>query len=568
MASPFDTLTLAQLLERLTSDAPAWACAHGRQTGHQAEAAIRALPWRDWAAANRRYAVGDHWQEGAGWSGPWPDGVDDEATRARAEIARAFTPQNAVGEVLERHVGGVVGREPAWGLTVRRPLRQGRAPTRAEQALIDEAEAALTSWWDARKLLTVLQRSAEDLLLGGRATLRLFVPAGLRVDGVIPRAASLEAALTSYCYLDHPAPAAATVITDPATQQRCGVYLYQENHQTVAELTYVDMATGETVLRVLREDQAASEAGAWPLGGRLLVEAAERTPLVTEPIRRLQNQLNLARTMSGRNIVQGGFLERLILGGQMPGAWVDEPAGELRADGSRKRFVPRPLKVGAGRTNFISGQPIYDAQGRVSSYTSPSVVYRDPVSTATFREAADDDHRAILSEARQLHALMASDATASGESRIQARADFAKSLLVTKAELDAQGRWLIEAALALAAVFAGVPGRYAGLRATFDCRLDTGPLTAAERAQIVAEVEKGVCSLETALAMLGHDDVGAELARIAAEKAARAAVAAAPATPTDPTAPGQGAQGAGDTTPPDGAQGGAQPTTTQGGQSS
>lgn len=545
MASPFDSLTLATIQWHLTKATP------------------------DWAATNALFLAGDHWQGGAGWIGPWPDALDPEAQRVQAEIARAFTPQNAIGEVSERHVGGVIGKEPAWGLTVRRPLKamgRGSQPTRAEQALIDEAEAALTSWWDLRKLLTFFQGAAQDLLAGGRVPLRLFVPSGLRVGGAVPPAASIEQALASYLYVDRPALAAATVITDPATQQRCGVYAYQTAEgQTVAELTYVDLASGATVLRVLRGGaDAAAEGGAWPLGGLLLLDEARRAPLITEPVRRLQQQLNLARTMSGRNIIQGGFLERLILGGQLPGEWVDDPSAPVGPDGTRKRFVPKPLKVGAGRTNFISGQPIRDAAGRITGYTTPSVVYRDPVSTATFREAAEDDHRAILSEARQLHALMGADATATGESRIQARADFAKSLLATKAQLDAVGRWLIEAALALASVFAGQPGRYAALRATFDCRIDTGPLTAAERAQIVAEVEKGVLSLETALAMLGHDDVDAELARIAAEKAARQAEAQARTTPADPDAPGQAPAGEGDTD--DGAQGRAPTQPAQGGQ--
>lgn len=546
MASPFDSLTLATIQQHLKQATPTW------------------------AATNATFLAGDHWQGGAGWIGPWPDALDPEAQRVQAEIARAFTPQNALGEAAERHVGGVIGKEPAWGLTVRRPLRaQGRGsqPTRAEQTLIDEAEAALTSWWDARKLLPLFQRLAQDLLAGGRAPLRLFVPSGLRVGGVVPSAASLEAALVGYCYVDRPTLAAATVITDPGTQQRCGVYAYQTAEgQTVAELTYVDLATGETVLRVLRGGaDAAAEGGAWPLGGLLLLDEARRDVFLTESMRRLQHQLNLARTMSGRNIVQGGFLERLILGGQLPGEWVDDPAAPVGPDGTRKRFVAKPFKVGAGRTNFVSGQPIRDAQGRVTGYTTPSVVYRDPVSTATFREAADDAHRAILSEARQLHALMGADSTATGESRIQARADFAKSLLATKTQLDATGRWLIEAALALASVFAGVPGRYAGLRATFDCRVDTGPLTASERAQIVAEVKQGVLSLETALALLGHDDVDAELARIAAEQAARQA-SARPATSADPDAQGQEAPGEGDTDPADGAQGRAPNQPAQGGQ--
>jgi hypothetical protein len=541
MASPFDTLTLDQIRAQLRLATPPW------------------------AATNAAFAAGDHWQAGAGWTGPRPDTGTAEGQAAMGEIARAFTPQNAIGETTERHVLGVVGKEPAWGLTPRRPLAaagRGSRPTRAEQALIDEAAAALTAWWDARKVLSALQGLARGLLLDGRAPLRLFVPAGRRVvapDGTprVPLTPTLGAGL-DLLYVDAPAAAVAAVLTDPQTQDTCSVLLYRRGGaqlfeagtEEVAELSYVDRATGATVLRIVSGDPAREAAERWtyPLGGHRLLDEAARPALITDPVRRLQQQLNMARTMSGRNVVQGGFLERIILGGQMPGEYVDDPTVAPGPDGRRTRFVPRPLRVGAGRTNFISGQPIRDAQGRVTGYTSPSVVYRDPVSTATFRESSDDCYRAILQETRQLHALLSGDAAASGVSRVQARADFAKSLLQTKAELDALGRWLIETALGLAAIFAGTPGRFDGLRADFACRLDTGPLSAEERAQIVAEVAAGLMSVETALTLLGHDDPDAERARIAAAR-----------TPApDPPAPDAGAQ---DT--PAGAAGGApdsQPT--------
>lgn len=541
MASPFDSLTLDQIQAALST--ATLGC----------------------AATNRHYYDGDHWQGGTQWMGPRPDGVDPDTLRVISEIAKAFTPQNAIAEVVDRHADGVIGKEPAWGFTVRRPLKEGKQPTRAEQSLIDEAEAAITSWWDERKGLSLYRKLARTLLLAGRAPLRLYVPSGLRAldlatqTPVVPTASTLEQALERL-YLDLPDPKAAMVLTDAATQQRCGVYVYAEGGQTVAELTYVDMTSGKTVLRILRSGgKAAAESWDYELDGHLLLDEATREALVSEPIRRLQNQLNVARTMSGRNIIQGGFLERIILNGQMPGSYVDDPTMPADTEGKRRRFIPRPLRTGAGKTNFISGQAIRDKEGNITSYTPASVVFRDPVSTKTFEEAVGANYRSILQDARQLHALMSGDSTASGTSRIQARADFAKSLGPTKIELDALGRWLIETVLALAAVFAKTPGKYDGLRATFDCRIDTGPMEATERAQIVTEVEKGMLSLETALAMLGHDDVAAELARIAAEKAERQAQAAALAAPTDPNAPadpnqpGQSGQG----------QGGQQPSTAQ-----
>ena len=510
----------------------------------QATSLIPALPW---ALAATAYVQGDHWQAGAGWVGPWPSDLDTEAQAVRAEIARAFVAQNAIGEVVSRHTSGVIGREPAWGLTVRRPLKPGKAPTRAEQALIDEAEAALTAWWDARMLLTTLQQLTDQLVTTGRATLRLFVPSGMRQDtGRVPPAPDLESAL-GYLFVDRPLVNAATEVTDPLTQHPGGITRYRAGATLIdptggvdaVELTYTDDA-GQTVLRIVRGDTVGDGIGGrWPMQGRLLAHTCTRDPLITESVIQLQRQLNLAHTMSGRNVVQGGFLERLILNGQLPGSWVDDPTAPIGPDGTRRRFVPAALKVGAGRTNFISGQPIRDQSGRVTGYTTPSAVYRDPVSTATFEERAQACYRAILGEAKQLHALISGDSTASGASRVQARADFAKSLMTTATQLQALIRWLIEASLSLAAIFAGTPGRYDSLRATATCHLDTGPLSAEERRLLGDEVDAGRLSLETFLALVGHEDVDAEMQRIAAEKDARAQRAqdAGLPTPPDPTQP-------------------------------
>jgi hypothetical protein len=234
-----------------------------------------------------------------------------------------------------------------------------------------------------------------------------------------------------------------------------------------------------------------------------------RDPLITEPVRQHQALLNMAKTMLGRNVVLGGFLERILLNAQLPGAW----------DGDT--FVPDPLRVGAGTTNVLAGLPIYNERGEVSGYTSPSVVYRDPVPVTTFEATAMAAYRGILEETFQTHVLETVSSAASGESRKQARADFAASLGPTVAEAERAGRWLIETALAMAAAFSGQPGRYDGLRGVFACRVDTGPVSSDEQAQARENVKAGIMSEETAMARVGIDDVDAEKARIAAERAAR-----------------------------------------------
>ncbi|HEU5099214.1 MAG TPA: hypothetical protein VFU22_09355, partial [Roseiflexaceae bacterium] len=401
----------------------------------------------------------------------------------------------------------------------------------AEQALIDEAAAVLTEWWDERGIHTLLQETVATLLLGKRAVLRLFVPRGALQAGRVPQRALRDALFTIYAH--QPDVTGATLLTDPVTQQQAGVHLYTETEllepstgETRAEITAID-EQGRTVLRILGNDnQATEEADPLQLGGKLLLHELKRPLLITEQVRSNQRQLNLAKTMLGRNVVQGGFLERIILNGQVPGEWVDDPSA---ADG--KRFVPKPFKVGAGTTNFIAGATYQDADGN-TQIANPSVVYRDPVSVDTFVATDRTAYQSILEETHQVHALISGDATASGESRKQARADFEQDLLKTKAQVDRAVRWLLETALALAAQFSGQPGRYASLRATCECRLDTGPLSADElRLNQELSGGKQIYSQETAMSRSGVEDTDAEKARIAADQAT-----AQPdtATPDDP----------------------------------
>jgi len=249
---------------------------------------------------------------------------------------------------------------------------------------------------------------------------------------------------------------------------------------------------------------------------RCLIVAADTTHAITPQVRQQQMLLNLALTMLGRNVVLGGFLERILLNAQLPGTM------QQQGDGST-RFIPDPLQVGAGTTNVLTGLPITDANGEVTSYATPSVVYRDPVKIETFVETKADAYRGILEEVQQLHALISGDATASGESRKQARSDFVSSLADTTTQVERGGRWLLETLLAMAAAFSGQSGRYQELRAVFSCHIDTGPISGDDMDATRANVQAGLLSEESGMAQIGVEDVDVEQARIASERDARAA---------------------------------------------
>lgn len=302
-------------------------------------------------------------------------------------------------------------------------------------------------------------------------------------------------------YLDTPDPDQAALVTDPRTRRQAGIYAYEETDlddrsTDRTELVYLDDA-GRTVLKV---DDA--EPFVLDLGRRLTIYAMTGDALITAPVRQQQYLLNMAKTMMGRNVVLGGFLERIIFNAQMP-------SGDFKA--------------GAGTTNALMGAPIYDDFGRVTGYTSPSIVYRDPVSVQTFEDTERSAYRAILEETFQLHALISGDATASGESRKQARADFEASLGPTVAQVERATRWLLETLLAMGAVFAGTPGRYADLRAVVTCRINSGPISGDEQNQARENVKAGLLSEESGMARIGVADVDAEKAVIATERNERMA---------------------------------------------
>jgi hypothetical protein len=468
----------------------------------------------DWLKANRAYYHGDHWQDGDGWSGPMLDMKHKLYSQMLLEIQRAFVSKNTIAEVAERHSAGVIGREPRWRLTVRRPLADGEEPTAQEQTLIDEAEMLLNGWWEDRGCHKVLREAAETMLLAKRGSLRLFVPPGLLVDGLVPREPVEEA--IGRIYLHHPEPEQAAVPRDRNTMQDIGIYLFERNNQKLAELIYLD---GDwTVIRLAEatsdegEEEEQPEPWRFNLGGRLTMFEMNRRLLITEQVRQNQKLLNLALTMLQRNVIQGGFLERTFFNAQLPGKDIPDPdrPGETK-------FVPEPLHVGPGATNFLSGVVTEDDQGNTVVAT-PSVVYRNPVPVETFAETKREAYSCILEEVDQLHVLITGDATASGESRKQAQTDFRQSLLDSKDQLEKATAWLLETVLAMAAEFSGQAGRYEELRVDAECRVDLGPISGDEQRVARELVEAQIISKRTAMSRVGVDDADAEAGQIATEQ--------------------------------------------------
>lgn len=476
----------------------------------------------DAATRNRTFYAGDHWQDSTGWVGQRPPSTATGYQEVLRQIAEGFISENAIREVTNRHRQAVLGREPAWGLTVRRPTKQTPL-TSDEQGLIDEAETFLTAWWDRRNLHQHLHDAVVTLLLATRATIRLYVPRGLLDDQGRVRVGSVDNALDAI-FVDVPLPMVAGVFTDPDTGREYSLFAdRRDGNNDYAELGFVDTA-GNTVLRTI----AAGGVQDWvlPLDQRLPLVELRREAFISEQVRRQQQALNLALTQMLRNVNLAGSLERTIMNAQRPGRWLN-PDGSEWQEGqptTNRRWQAEPYAVGAGVTGWLTGTPIRDAQNNLVGYANPNITYRDPVSVETFVATREQYYRGILGETQQLHALISGDALASGESRKQARSEFTDSLEPTKTAVDAAGRALLETALALAAVLAGAPNRYASLRVEFNTLVNAGPLSAEERQQTINEYTAGLIGWETAASRLGVDDVDAERQRIADDRQQQGAV--------------------------------------------
>jgi hypothetical protein len=518
---PFESLTLDDLKAKLLKVSPVL----DASTGFDAE-------------ANRLYYLGDHWQTGRAWAGPSVDKADNDSAVVLAKIQTQFTSANKIAEVVDRHVDGVLGREVSWMLesagaaaqdtpAEEEPEEDGdqppaEKPEPKKDPLVSEAEELLTAWWDKRGMTQLMKDACAQVLHSQKANLRLYIPNGLlEDDGTLPVVSDLSEAM-DLLYVDVPALESAGMVEDKSTKQRAGIYTWkdeEDNGTDWVEITYLvddpaDMKKKLTVLRVFQADSKDGPATIMlDLAGNLLMhEIKVPRPMVTAQMRSLQAQYNKSLTMMGHNSDMAGFLERTILNGELPGTWeLDKTAP------GGKRFKPDPVRMGARTVNFIKGIEVDAGNEGGKTVVTPSIVYRDPVPVTTFVDTFTAYYAAILEEAKQTHVLLSKDAGASGESRLQARQDFLKSLNDTKPLLDEAVRWLLTTVLELACHVGKQVGRFRSLRPVSQIKPDAGPLTLEERKQISDDYKAGLRSRESTMALLGVDDVDAEIKRIDAE---------------------------------------------------
>lgn len=504
------------------------------------------------AIANTEFYLGNHWQNGDGWIGAKPL-ITHGFNQTMNQIKEGFVSENVIKEVVDRHVGGILGREPLWGFIPQKTVSQsaqtrrrrfsklfglifGGAPeTKVPGAKVldrfaQEADEALTVWWDQAKPRKKLKEALATCLNEERVLLRLFVPRGLYANRTIPVQNSLADAL-NLLHIDVITSDKGGVFIDSYTQKPFGLYVYQIDNAKCVELSYVN-EVGQTIHQILSDKpELVVEPIPYDLQGRLWMYEVNRPALITEQIRSSQKALNLALTMMMRNVNLAGNLERVIINAERPKRKIRVPDSN-QATGYREETVDSEWLTGPGVSNLLSGLLIRDNDGKIIGRANPNISYRDPVKIDTFTGTRAECRESIVGQAQQLHIMISGDSTVSGRSREQARAEYRGSLQDSKEPLDDAGRSLLEGALRIAAQFCNRVNDFAGLRCDFDARIEDGPVSPEERSANREDVKARLLSPESAMSRNGVEDTDAELARIAESEATAATI-----PPTEPKPP-------------------------------
>lgn len=469
---------------------------------------------------------GNHWQNGDGYTGQKPPRALPGWAFIMADLQAGFDSDNVIKEVVETHSNGLLGREPIWSFLPANPAAQTvSTETKSFENVTGET---LTPWWNEREALATMQRAMEIVLCEGIAVYRLFFPKSL--NDVTISATSLTDAL-DMIYFEVVAADRGGVFTDPDTQQKIGVFLFEEHDSNgdvaanCAELSFLD-DNGDTVCRVVRDKGAASEYGPYQLGGRLLIYEVKRDPLITEQVQANQRAVNMAHTSMDRNVNLAGNRSTTVTNAQPPQPLTPANQAPIITSQTTKtdnRF-PGTFSTGPGRVNFLMGVPIFAEDGlTIVGYTNPNVNTSDPVPVETFERTITVKKSAIYSQCHQRHVMIVDKADTSARAREVARREYERSLKKSKTKFDGLGRWKLETTVRLAANIINQVSRYLPLRADFNTLIDAGVPDPAFIQEVMEMRKPGgpklqpIISDETARNLCGVDDAGAELKRIEAE---------------------------------------------------
>lgn len=458
---------------------------------------------------NWDYYCGDTFQF---WTGPKPSEGDPHSEAILKQIEAGYISNNLIKECVDRNVAAMVGMMPHWFLYAGNDVNSSeRSPQ------IIEAEKTLQTWLDQMLQHIAVQDTDEDanpltmavtqMLVTGTGYLRLYQPKRYKYIN--------NAKLYQKIRLHCPPLGSVKVYRDDDGEIEQIAYTYKGG----TEIQSLDPQTGKLTFTVTysgnddNNEQNRQESWESDFGGRWTIYELRSPPILNQDIKRLQNAINKALTMLGRNLDLAGFLERVITNAQTPGEWIEDPVRP-----GKQRFIPdeRGLQLGPGKTTFLSGIKTKDG-----GYLTPGVTYRDPIDITTFEKSVALFAARLYLAFNQGHILASADGTISGISRVQLRQDANLSLDRPAPVIQNAFANILEVVLRFVE-----PVKYRNTFATVKLRKGINYVTPEETAETRTNYQARLISRTTAMSNLGIENPDAEAALIDEELAKDAMTAA------------------------------------------
>lgn len=464
----------------------------------------------------------DFWQKGKGSLLPPATGTNSSVINAAIE--KRFVFRNIIRECAARVAGAFFGKAPNW------KFQLNGKPIEKE---LGEVEKALSDLWTRQRLAQELAKAFESRLVFGRGGLRIFLPAKFKKQNTETRPGEggkteeftkfkdITEAIRAM-RVEFISPTQARQLDDEGGLISLVTYGIRKDWATqeivnVIEFSFVDDSE-QTFIGTVEERSSttnienANLSSPFDLAGATTYNEFQGDPYITQALYKNNQLANLALTCAGFSLVDNGFGEMILTNVELETDTVPNPDG----DGTIE--VPKRIKRGGGVSQNFVGMEQEDPNTGVVTRTTPGVTFKDPSPLTAFKDGFDLAYAACLQEANQLYALISGDATASGESRIQALADFALRITPYKPEIDEQGSWALTTILLWAAALAEDTS-FVNHRIVYDCRVHIANLSDAERQVVMKMRQDGVISRETERVLLGVDDPALEAELVLKEQA-------------------------------------------------
>jgi hypothetical protein len=448
---------------------------------------------------NAAYAAGDHWQAGAGYTGPRLPTDHVLYATWLSEMERIFVSRDVLSEIRKRERWALTGKAWTWTLQD----AEGKPLAEAED---DELRGYLDKWMQKKQVVSTIADAIEksswsgDEGIDGRGLLRFYIPEQ-RLEGGRAKAEDLGKAL-NLIELESPDSATGVVFEDADSEyEPVGFISWTEEKGGEefdrAELVYTN-EQGLTVLESLIASDAVS-AGTVELNllGKLTMYQLERPLLITSSQRSMQKFLNHTLTAFQAAIGGAAWPEDFFIGLLPPGDWVETASGELE-------FVPQALERGPGRSHFLQVRTIVDEGDTEKALAGGGHSRTTPVSPHLFTESGEKTTGHMFASAFQEYTLLTGLAQASGEKLQLAKGDFEASATDMANETRLMVSWVLETALAMAENIMG--GEPSGVTVDVDVQIDTGKVTIEQKLLLSQLWKDHFIPLETALAEAGYSN--------------------------------------------------------------